>query len=264
MQYKGAVFFDYDGTLADGEIGIPLPTEATKNAIAAFQKKGYLAILATGRAKSYVYDTGVNFDGMVTSNGTFAEVGGEVIYDHPIGDDLLIRLRAELDRMGIAYGIDNPERCYTPDIKSPVFQHWLNTFAILESSFRNIEPGELPRGYKLSVLFNAYEEIDELREKFGKELSFDCQRVFKCADVNILGFNKSSGVKAICEHFNLPIENTYAFGDGMNDYGMLECVGHGIAMGHHAEALEECAEFITRTVQEEGIEYGLKHYGLID
>lgn len=263
MKYKGAVFFDYDGTLADGEIGIPLPTEATRNAIAAFQKKGYLAILATGRAKSYVYDTGVEFDGMVTSNGTFAEVDGEIIFDHPIGDDLLTRLRADLGRMGIAFGIDNPDRCYTPDIKSPVFQHWLKTFAILEESFRNIRPGELPRGYKLSVLFNTYEEIDELRAKYGNELSFDCQRVFKCADVNLLGFNKAAGVRAICEHFGLPIENTYAFGDGMNDYDMLKCVGHGIAMGHHAEKLEECAEFITKTVQEEGIEFGLRHYGLI-
>lgn len=264
MKYRGAVFFDYDGTLADGEIGIPLPTEATKNAIAAFQEKGYLAILATGRAKSYVYDTGVRFDGMVTSNGTFAEVDGEVIVDHPIGSDLLTRLRNDLERMGIAYGVDNPEKCLTPDIKSPVFQHWLNTFDIREDSFRNILPGETIRGYKLSVLFNAYEEIDELRAKYGQDLSFDCQRVFKCADVNILGFNKGAGVKAICEHFGLPLENTYAFGDGMNDYDMLKCVGHGIAMGHHAEALEECAEFITKGVQEEGIEYGLRHYGLID
>ena len=263
MQYKGAVFFDYDGTLADGEIGIPLPTEATKNAIKAFQKKGYLAILATGRAKSYVYDMGIEFDGMVTSNGTFAEVSGEIVFDHPIGDDLLTCLRADLDRMGIAYGIDHPDKCYTPDIKSPVFQHWLNTFAIREESFRNIRPGELPRGYKLSVLFNAYEEIDELRERFGKELSFDCQRVCKCADVNILGFNKATGVKAICEHFHLPIENTYAFGDGMNDLDMIRCVGHGVAMGNHAEALEQYAEFITKSVREEGVEWGLRHYGLI-
>lgn len=263
MSYKGAVFFDYDGTLADGEIGIPLPSEATRKAVAAFQRKGYLAILATGRAASYVYDTGVNFDGMITSNGTFAEVDGEVILDHPIDNALLTRLRADLEWMGIAYGVDNPTQCYTPDIQSPVFQHWLNTFAIREDSFRNIAPGEQIRGYKLSVLFNAYEEIDELRGRYGAELSFDCQRVFKCADVNILGFNKGAGVKAICEHFALPLENTYAFGDGMNDYDMLKCVGHGVAMGRHAEKLEECAEFITKTVQEEGIEYGLKHYGLV-
>ena len=70
-------------------------------------------------------------------------------------------------------------------------------------------------------------------------------------------------MKAICEHFNIPIENTYAFGDGSNDYEMLRCAGHGVAMGHHAEVLEECAEFITKTVSEEGIEFGLKHYGLI-
>ena len=263
MKYKGAIFFDYDGTLTNSEVGVPLPTEATKNAIAAFQKKGYLAILATGRAKSYVYDTGVNFDGMITSNGTFAEVDGEIIFDHPIDDDLLTSLRADLNRMGIVYGIDNPYKCYTPDITSPVFQHWLKTFVIYEESFRNIRPGELPRGYKLSVLFNERSEIEELRAKYGTQLSFDCQPIFKCADVSMIGFGKDAGVRAICEHFGLPIENTYAFGDGSNDYGMLKAVGHGIAMGVHDKKLEECAEFITKTVQEEGIEFGLQHYGLI-
>ncbi len=263
MQYRGAVFFDYDGTLTDENTGIHLPTEATRRAIAALEKKGYLAVLATGRAKSYVYDIGIDFSGMITSNGTYAEVDGEVIFDHPIGDDLLTRLRDRLDDMGISYGIDHPDRCYTPDIKMPVFQNWLTTFDIHEESFRNILPDELPKGYKLSVLFNSYEEIDRLREEFKGELTFDCQRVFYCADVNIQGFSKATGVKAICERFGLPMENTYAFGDGNNDLAMIRCVGHGVAMGNHAEALGEAAEFITKTVAEEGIEYGLRHYGLI-
>ena len=33
MKYKGAVFFDYDGTLADDRCGIHLPTETTRKAL---------------------------------------------------------------------------------------------------------------------------------------------------------------------------------------------------------------------------------------
>ena len=82
MQYKGAVFFDYDGTLTDEHAGILKPTEATREAIRKLRENGYLAILATGRAIPYIYDMGVEFDGMSTSNGTYGVVAGEVIFDH--------------------------------------------------------------------------------------------------------------------------------------------------------------------------------------
>ncbi len=263
MNYKGAVFFDYDGTLTDDKTGILRPTEATRRSIAAFQKKGYLAVLATGRAMCYADDTGIPFDGMVTSNGTYAEVGGQVIFDHPVRDDALARLTARMNEMGIYYGIDHPVKCYARDVEEESFRLWLSTFGIRKEIFRPIVPGEKPVGYKFSVLFHTYEEIDRLREEFREEFVFDCQRVFKCADVTARGYNKAVGVKAVCDWFRLPLENTYAFGDGMNDLDMLRCVGHGIAMGDHAEDLEGCCEFITRRVCEEGIEYGLRHFGLI-
>ncbi|MBQ2955541.1 MAG: HAD-IIB family hydrolase [Clostridia bacterium] len=263
MQYKGAVFFDYDGTLTDENAGIGMPTEATRRAIRELRKNGYLAVLATGRGLPYIYDTGIEFDGMSTSNGTYGVVAGEVVFDHPIEEDAMVRLTARMDELGVNYGIDNPEICLTPDTEERRFLTWINTFDIKPSSFRSIAPGEKVKGYKLCALFESYDQIEQLRAEFGEEFEFACQRVFKYADVNIRAYNKATGVRAICEHFGLNRENTYAFGDGSNDYDMLKCVGHGIAMGHHAEELESCAEFITKTVSEEGIEWGLKHYGLI-
>lgn len=263
MQYKGAVFFDYDGTLTDEHAGILMPTETTREAIRRLRQNGYLAILATGRALPYIYDTGVEFDGMSTSNGTYGVVAGEVVFDHPIEDDAFARLTKRMDELGVNYGIDNPVICYTPDNADPRFIGWINQFAIKPESYRRLEPGQKIKGYKFSALFDGYDQIDRLREEFGDEFDFACHRIFYYADVNIRAYSKATGVKAICEHFNIPIEDTYAFGDGSNDYDMLKCVGHGVAMGHHAAELEECAEFITKTVSEEGIEFGLQHYGLI-
>ena len=263
MQYKGAVFFDYDGTLTDEHADIFKPTEVTCSAIRKLRENGYLAILATGRAFPYIYDMGVEFDGVSTSNGTYGVVAGEVVFDHPIEEDSFERLTARMDELGVNYGIDNPEICYTPDNADPRFIGWINKFAIKPESYRRIEPGQLVKGYKFSALFDDRSQIEQLRAEFGNEFDFACHRIFNYADVNIRAYNKGTGVRAICEHFNLSIENTYAFGDGSNDYDMLKCVGHGVAMGHHAEELEKCAEFITKTVKEEGIEFGLKHYGLI-
>ena len=49
MNYKGAVFFDYDGTLADEANGIFLPTEATVNSVKKLKEKGlYIIPLKVG------------------------------------------------------------------------------------------------------------------------------------------------------------------------------------------------------------------------
>ena len=53
-QFKGAVFFDYDGTLTDKDAGLFVPSQKTVEAIKCLQKNGYAACLATGRSLKYV------------------------------------------------------------------------------------------------------------------------------------------------------------------------------------------------------------------
>jgi hydroxymethylpyrimidine pyrophosphatase-like HAD family hydrolase len=62
---------------------------------------------------------------------------------------------------------------------------------------------------------------------------------------------------------HVPLENTYALGDGMNDISMLKMAGHSIAMGNGQEAVKEAAEYVTTGINEDGVWNGLKHYHLI-
>ena len=45
---------------------------------------------------------------------------------------------------------------------------------------------------------------------------------------------------------------------------MLKHVNTAIAMGNAGDALKSIAVFVTKDVDDEGIAYALKHYGLID
>ena len=49
-QYKGAVFFDVDGTLVDERKKIYKPTAATKSAIKKLRETDWLVGIATGRS----------------------------------------------------------------------------------------------------------------------------------------------------------------------------------------------------------------------
>lgn len=263
MQYKGAVFFDYDGTLTDEKVGITHPTETTKAAIDEFRKKGYLAILCTGRAVGYAQDTGVDFDGIITSIGTHATVHGKVIFDKPIPQELFDRFVHRMDEMDVSYGIDNPIKCITKDMDDPVFIDWRETFSIGRDVYRPIEKGVPTVGYKVSLLYRDLSQIEQLKKEFP-ELTFDVLRTYKCTDVAQKGIDKGTAAMAIIDYFSIPYENTYAFGDGENDYSMLKAVCHGVCMGKHAPCLEEVCETITECVQDEGVANALKRFGLID
>ena len=77
------------------------------------------------------------------------------------------------------------------------------------------------------------------------------------------GHSKASGIEFLMSHLHIPHENTYAFGDGANDLPMLRYVKHSIGMGNADGGVPEIVSFLTRDVDEDGIEYALKHYKII-
>jgi hydroxymethylpyrimidine pyrophosphatase-like HAD family hydrolase len=67
----------------------------------------------------------------------------------------------------------------------------------------------------------------------------------------------------IIEHLGIPFENTYAIGDSANDLTMLKYVNNSIAMGNSNPKLFEIVNFVTKDINDDGIEYALKHFEII-
>ena len=67
----------------------------------------------------------------------------------------------------------------------------------------------------------------------------------------------------ILEYFGISRDECMAFGDGGNDIPMLEYAGVGVAMGNAKEDVQAKADFITKSVDDDGVAYALRHYGLI-
>ena len=53
-----------------------------------------------------------------------------------------------------------------------------------------------------------------------------------------------------------------AFGDGGNDISMLKHAGIGVAMGNASEEVKKSADFVTASVDEDGVALMLKRMGL--
>ncbi len=263
MNYKGIVFFDYDGTLADETEGIYYPTELAKEAILRLKQNGYLSVLATGRSLCYVPDVGVDFGGYVVSNGSYAEAEGREVYQNFIPASDVKALVDAFEAMGLFYSMENQRRCYAKDVGAPIFKAMIDNFNISEEVFQNLKEDELPDISKLLIVYNNMDEHRRLSEMFKDKFTFAMHRKYLSADVQPTWINKSVGASRLARHFGIARDNVYAFGDGTNDYELLDFAGHGIAMGYHADVLDKVCEYVTDTVKNEGIYKALVHYGLI-
>lgn len=263
MHYSGAVFFDYDGTLADEKNNLYYPTIETKESIEKLINKGFLVCLATGRAKCYIPDTGINFNGYIASNGAYAEADGKPVYTKPINSQSVKKLITELDKQNIYYSFENQEYFFAKDMYAEKFRAMLTNFNISSEKLRSIDKIDYNTICKGIFAFDTDEQFNMLCKMFKGEIVFDRHREFNSCDASAYGTNKGTGVKKLIETLQIPYENTYAFGDGTNDIGMLKNVAHGVAMGISAKEVYEVAEFTTDTVVNEGVTKALKHYNLI-
>ena len=77
------------------------------------------------------------------------------------------------------------------------------------------------------------------------------------------GHSKATGMEIVRKYYDVPAENIYAVGDGMNDMAMIKAAAHSIAMGQGNPELLMAAEYVTDSVYEDGIYRAFKHYKLI-
>ena len=67
----------------------------------------------------------------------------------------------------------------------------------------------------------------------------------------------------MCDYLDIPIENTVSIGDTPNDIPMIKAANTGIAMGNAYKNVKESADFITDTVDNDGVYKALKKCKLI-
>ena len=266
MNVKGIVFFDFDGTLVDEQIQMYQPSIETVNAIKRLQDNGYKAILNTGRSRCYVPNMPIQFDGYLTCNGAYSEVEGNVIDSTQFDKEILIEMMDFLEANDFSYAVERPYNCLCNDINNETMSRMLDEFHFRQNAFIQMKDKEkaiLEPVYKLLVVFPDRAYIPKFHAHFTDRVQFVPHHTAYYGDITPKGVTKSDGISPAAEYYHVALENTYAFGDGANDVTMLSYVGHGIAMERHAKELDAVKEFTTKSVLEEGIAYGLKHYGLI-
>ena len=254
-----AVFFDIDGTLVSFKTHrVP---ESTVKAIAALRDRGVRVFVASGRPLLSINNLGdLQFDGYITLNGGYCIVGERVVYKHSIPPEDISSVVRYMEQVGEFPCIFVHERAlymnYTNELTKDVFR-MLNFPEPPCVSLREATKGEI---FQL-VAFFTREQEEAIMSVMPCSVATRWSPLF--TDVVPRGSSKQVGVDKIIEYFGIPLEETLAFGDGGNDILMLRHVGIGVAMGNAENDVKQAADYVTASVDEDGIEKALLHFGLI-
>lgn len=255
-----AIFFDIDGTLISFKTHtIPQPTI---DAINQLKQKGVKVFIATGRSFSDIGDLcGLEFDGYITANGAYCITpDNQVIFENLIDQENLNAL-AE-------YIKDKPFACAMMTDKGN-FANYIDDSAmvlydLVDIAIPKVEPIEetiKKKVFQIDAFITKEDEADLLSKALTKCEATRWHPAF--ADINVINNNKSTGIDKFIEHFGIDISETMALGDGGNDIAMLKHVAVGIAMGNANDNVKDIADYITDSVDDNGVVNALKHFGVL-
>lgn len=101
--------------------------------------------------------------------------------------------------------------------------------------------------------------VDILREKYQEKLYIVRSTPHFC-EVSHPEATKGNGIRFLAEQWKIEQHEIMAIGDQDNDIEMLKAAGKRVAMGNATENLKEVANFITKTVDEDGVVHAIKTF----
>ena len=257
-----ALFFDIDGTLVSFKTH-EIPPSAIL-ALTQAKANGHKVFIATGRPPLIITNLGAIehlIDGYVTINGALAYVGNEVVCckDIPIESVKLFVDDAIKKNYGLIVVGERDVAVFDPH--GEVDQIFRQEIAVKNLNLaKPIEEVLEQRILQLTSFFKEDYET-ELMARIPTCTSGRWHPAF--TDITAKGADKGEGIRLMAKHLGFDPRYTMAFGDGGNDSSMIITAGIGVAMGNAIDSLKQQADYVTTSVDEDGVLNALRHFKLI-
>ena len=264
LRYKAKkikiIFFDIDDTLRNSKTGFVPSTIPT--VFKQLREKGILTGIATGRGIFGVVPEiqELKPDFFVTLNGAYIEdKKGHVIYSNKIAKDKVEEYIAWTKEVGIDYGLVGSHAAKLSRRTETISQ-------AIDPIYPNLEVD--PDFYRKEDIYQMWTFEDQgddltLPESLASTLRMVRWHEYSSDVVPISG-SKAAGVAKVVDQLGLKPENVMVFGDGLNDLELFDYAGISIAMGISHEKIKEKADYITKTLEEDGIFDALEGFGMVE
>ena len=270
------IFLDIDGTLTSP--GSNVPPDSALEVIHAAQAKGHKVLLCTGRNLDMLTPLlKYGFDGAVASGGGYVVLDGEVLFDYPMTEQQRDRALALFRDNGVFRTIEARDASYcdegiaefllTVSGGNSELARWREA---IEKDLK-IRPMSEYDGRPIYKIVFMCEKLDQL-EKAIRELNGEFYFLIQdmaaanCLNGELINrkFDKGTGVRRVAETLGIPREDTYGFGDSMNDAEMIQEVGTGVCMANGSPKLRKMSDLVCPSVEEDGLAWAFRELGLVE
>ena len=258
------IALDMDGTLLNSEKRIlPRTAKALRRAADA----GYIVVLSTGRTASELTDYRAELDGVVRygsllSGGVVRDMEkGKAIYKQTIPVDLVHRVveqgLAENAMVQILTSevavMTHRDVARMPEIGQGVYQDMALRLGYLVDDISSYADAHADEACKINLHHVSQESLAAtLRALEGLPLQLAKGEAVS-VEVTPRGVTKALGLRWLCDHLGIGLEETIVVGDGDNDLEVLEVAGLAVAMGNAVPKAMELADAVVADNDHDGI-----------
>ena len=264
LRYKAKkikiIFFDIDDTLRNSKTGFIPSTIPT--VFQQLREKGILTGIATGRGIFGVVPEikALKPDFFVTLNGAYIEdKKGNVIYSNKIAKDKVEEYIAWTKEVGIDYGLVGSHAAKLSRRTEMISQ-------AIDPIYPDLDVD--PDFYQKEDIYQMWtfeDQGDDLTLPESLALTLRLVRWHEhSSDVVPISGSKAAGVAKVVDQLGLKPENVMVFGDGLNDLELFDYAGISVAMGISHDKIKEKADYITKTLEEDGIFDALEGFGMVE
>jgi Cof subfamily protein (haloacid dehalogenase superfamily) len=277
MSFK-LLCIDLDGTLLNHRKEI---SAATIECLRLAERRGVHIAICTGRkqieARYYTDLIGLNAPLFVTVNGALitAKDCSETIALNPLDPGLAWRIHLLCHQYHLfhCFHTIRKEYCgnaYLKIILRPTSRYYELSPARAQVTkeklhfrrqWRRLFDTETEPFLKCTAFCSAAPKLRQLRRELldAGELEI-VSSGSNNVEITRKGANKGSGVATLARHLGLRPDEIIAIGDNENDLGMIEYAGLGVAMGNAAAILQQKADTVTATNEQDGVAQVIRKY----
>lgn len=258
------VTIDIDGTLIDDNLEV---SKRTVEKIKELRNRGIIITLATGRtyksAKEYADILNIK-DPIICYNGALIKDASndQIIYDSRLSLDVSKEIIKLGEKENLYVKVYTDDKLYVEKDIEEAREFSKNhkiDYEVIGKLSENIDKGAQ------MIIFRADEdEIGKIREKVDDKNIKDA--IYTMSTPRSLEFgaskvDKRNALKILAEKYNIDRKNILAIGNSLNDLGMIEYAGFGIAMRNADKMLLEKWDNLSKyDNNEEGVYHILNEY----
>ena len=256
------IAIDLDGTVVDHDLSIsPLVIEGLQKAQNQFDCK---VVIATGR----MYPSTLQFAEKIQNVNPIISYQGAMIRSQQ-DEKPIFHQGIEMETARTLLEVIDQKQYHTNlYINDVLYTNFMNEKAWYYKSLTGVTPVHQPsliealtsEPSKMMIIDEDCENIvQNLKEQFGNTIHSCISRQDFCEIVHP-NVSKWVAVEELLKLWNIKPNEVMAIGDQDNDIAMIEGAGIGVAMGNAPKHIQDKADFVTKSIQENGVLHALNEF----